>query len=288
MKLLLCLPYDDDLNCIMRQKAATPVRQEMCADDLAEEMKSMAKPNAVVGERTSVGMADINAQTCFRRYKQQLPGAKDRRRSRKRRSFTLRTGKPAARPVFGRSILVLHFPTSSSFVQACQTLRRGVPWRAIAVMSPHHGWSSKTGFKSWLGGVRHKYVGIGCSGLRRGICIFRSALNLSRNLTLFSVPVLDEDVRVWKKLQPKDIEAGAIQLLKALQGNYISQGGKPKAVQRGRQQIAICSRANPGCAQASAEHAAHGEDHARHARSSKTDCGLKLKLCASSLALQSL
>ena len=53
---------------------------------------------------------------------------------------------------------------------------------------------------------------------------FRSALNLSRNLTLFSVPVLDEDARAWKKLQPKDIEAGAIQLLKALQGNYISQG----------------------------------------------------------------
>ena len=56
------LPYDEDLNCIMRQKAATPVRQEMCADELAEEMKSMAKPNAVVGERTSLGMADVNAQ----------------------------------------------------------------------------------------------------------------------------------------------------------------------------------------------------------------------------------
>ena len=41
---------------------------------------------------------------------------------------------------------------------------------------------------------------------------------------IHSVPVLDEDARAWKKLKPKDIEAGAIQLLKALQGNYISQG----------------------------------------------------------------
>ena len=56
------LPYDQDLNCIMRQKAATPVRQDMPAEELAAEMKSMAKPNAVVGERTSVGMADVNAQ----------------------------------------------------------------------------------------------------------------------------------------------------------------------------------------------------------------------------------
>ena len=113
----------------------------------------------------------MSMHNMFRRYKRQLPEAKGRRLSRKRRSLCCEraTGSWTS---FGRSILVLHFPTSSSFAQACQTLRRGVPWSAIAVMSPHHGLSSKTGFKSWFGGVRHKYVGIGCSGLLRGICTF--------------------------------------------------------------------------------------------------------------------
>ena len=56
------LPYDNDLDRIMRQKAATPVRQEMAGEALAQELKHMTKPNAVVGERTSLGMADVNAQ----------------------------------------------------------------------------------------------------------------------------------------------------------------------------------------------------------------------------------
>lgn len=67
----------------------------------------------------------------------------------------------------------------------------------------------------------------------RGIsifAIFAAIFPYSRNLTLFSTPVLDEDSKAWKKLEPKDIEAGGMQLLRTLQGNYITQGGKPKAV----------------------------------------------------------
>ena len=38
-ELVAILPYDNDLNRIMRQKAATPVREEMAVDDLAVELK---------------------------------------------------------------------------------------------------------------------------------------------------------------------------------------------------------------------------------------------------------
>eukprot|EP00435_Cladocopium_sp_Y103_P031622 s1345_g8.t1 len=61
-ELVALLPYDNDLNRIMRQKAATPVREEMAADELAAELKDMMKPNAVVAEKTSVGLIDVNAQ----------------------------------------------------------------------------------------------------------------------------------------------------------------------------------------------------------------------------------
>ena len=61
-EIVAVLPFDADLDRIMRQKAATPVRQEMVPEELAQEMKDMSKPNAVVRERTSVGIADVNAQ----------------------------------------------------------------------------------------------------------------------------------------------------------------------------------------------------------------------------------
>ena len=40
----------------------------------------------------------------------------------------------------------------------------------------------------------------------------------------------DETKSAWQRLRPEDIEAGATQLLKALQGHYMDRRGKPKAV----------------------------------------------------------
>ena len=121
------LPYDENLNFIMRQKAATPVCQEMCADDLAEEKKIMAKPNAVVRERTSVGMAEANLQ-----HVSALQAATARSHGPEGLEEAVANGQP----VFGPVSAAVFWFTVSSFARACQTLRRD-----IGVMSPHHGLS---------------------------------------------------------------------------------------------------------------------------------------------------
>ena len=222
------LPYDEDLNCIMRQKAATPVRQEMCADDLAEEMKSMAKPNAVVGERTRVGMADVNAQhvSALQATAARSQGPESVEEA---AQFTLRTGNRLL-DQFRPQYFGFAFPYVFKF---CTGMPDPPAWSAVERYRRDES-APRVELQDWVQIMARRCEAQLCRdwvfGFASWNLYFRSALNLSRNLTLFSVPVLDEDARAWKKLQPKDIEAGAIQLLKALQGNYISQGGKPKPV----------------------------------------------------------
>ena len=60
-EVIAVLPVDNALNQIIRQKAATPVREAMPSHDLAQEFRHMMKPNAVVAEKTSVGLTDVNA-----------------------------------------------------------------------------------------------------------------------------------------------------------------------------------------------------------------------------------
>ena len=227
-EIVAMLPYDEDLNCIMRQKAATPVRQEMCAEDLAEEIKSMAKPNAVVGERTSVGMADVNAQhvSALQATAARSQGQESVEEA---AEFTLRTGNRLL-DQFRPQYFGFAFPYVFKF---CTGMPDPPAWSAVERYRRDES-APRVELQDWVQIMARRCEAQVCRdwvfGFASWNLYFRSALNLSRNLTLFSVPVLDEDARAWKKLQPKDIEAGAIQLLKALQGNYISQGGKPKPV----------------------------------------------------------
>eukprot|EP00438_Fugacium_kawagutii_P008899 Skav215707 [mRNA] locus=scaffold2573:242958:252224:+ [translate_table: standard] len=222
------LPYDSDLNAIMRQKAATPVRQEMAPEDLAQEMKSMAKPNAVVGERTSVGMADINAQhvSALQTTVAQSQGQESAEEA---TEFTLRTGNRLL-DQFRPQYFGFAFPYVFKF---CTGMPDPPGWSAVARYRRDEA-APRVELQEWIQIMaRRCEAQIGRDwvyGFAAWNLYFRSALNLSRNLSLFSKPVLDEGARAWKKLAPKDIEAGAIQLLRALQGNYISQGGRPKPV----------------------------------------------------------
>ena len=60
--------------------------------------------------------------------------------------------------------------------------------------------------------------------------LFRSSLNLSRAPVRYTEPIFDEKTETWRNLTAKDIEAGAMQLLAALQGTYVDMSGKPKPV----------------------------------------------------------
>eukprot|EP00438_Fugacium_kawagutii_P014564 Skav232307 [mRNA] locus=scaffold882:595493:597445:- [translate_table: standard] len=222
------LPYDSDLNAIVRQKAATPVRQEMAPEELAQEMKSMAKPNAVVGERTSVGMADINAQhvSALQATAARSQGQESVEEA---MEFTLRTGNRLL-DQFRPQYFGFAFPYVFKF---CTGMPDPPGWSAVARYRRDEA-APRVELQEWVQIMaRRCEAQVGRDwvyGFAAWNLYFRSALNVSRNLSLFSTPVLDEGVRAWKKLAPKDIEAGAIQLLRALQGNYVSQGGKPKPV----------------------------------------------------------
>ena len=61
-EIIALLGHDDNLANVQRQKAATPVHNMLTPDEVRDEFAYMCKPNAVVGERTSAGLADINAQ----------------------------------------------------------------------------------------------------------------------------------------------------------------------------------------------------------------------------------
>ena len=47
---------------MLRQKAATPVNDQMTAEEARREFGHMLKPNAVVLEKTGAGCQDVNAQ----------------------------------------------------------------------------------------------------------------------------------------------------------------------------------------------------------------------------------
>lgn len=61
-EIIALLSPDDNLENLTRQKAATPARDQLTAAELQEEFAYMAKPNAVVAERTRADCGDANAQ----------------------------------------------------------------------------------------------------------------------------------------------------------------------------------------------------------------------------------
>ena len=61
-EIIALLVYDNDLENVQRQKAATPVRSMLPPTAGRDEFAYMCKPNAVVGERTSAVLGDVNVQ----------------------------------------------------------------------------------------------------------------------------------------------------------------------------------------------------------------------------------
>ena len=221
------LPYDNDLDRIMRQKAATPIRQDMAGAELAEEMRHMAKPNAVVGERTSLGMADVNAQHVSALQataaRSQGDSAVDQA------EFVLETGNKLL-DQFRPEYFGFAFPYVFKF---CTGMPDPPVWSQTERYRRDKE-APRVELQEWVQIMaRRCEAQIGRDWLfvfATWNLYFRSGLNLARNIALFSGPVLDEDKGTWRTLAAKDVEEGAVQLLKALQGTYVTQGGKPKAV----------------------------------------------------------
>ena len=166
------------------QKAATHVRQEMCADELAEEMKSMAKPNAVVGERTSVGMADVNAQhvSALQATAARSQGPESVEEA---AEFTLRAGNRLL-DQFRPQHFGFAFPYVFKF---CTGMPDPPAWSAVERYRRDES-APRVELQEWVQIMARRCEAQVCRdwvfGFASWNLYFRSALNLSRNLTLFT------------------------------------------------------------------------------------------------------
>lgn len=168
------LPLDDALNQIMRQKAATPVRE-------AEEFKRMMKPNAVVAEKSSVGLTDINASHVSALQATATKGAIGENDA---PEFLLRTGNKLL-DQFQPQYFGMAFPYVFKY---CTGMPDPPAWTAKARFRRRPD-APRVELKDWV-----KIMARRCEaqvardwvfGFSAWNLFFRSALNLSRNVALF-------------------------------------------------------------------------------------------------------
>ena len=225
-EIIALLPEDNNLQDIQRQKAATPYRDNMTEEQLREEFATMCKPNAVVGERTSAGFGDINAQqvSALEAVASQTSAQAD-----VENSFVMHTGN---RVLDQFEPWYFAFAFSYVFPYGC-----GMPDPPT--------WSPKQRCRSGTDAPRVELAAwMRCMARRCEAQInrdwvfgfsvwnlyFRSALNLSKSFNNYHLPVYDETQQSYRSLTPGDIEAGARQLVAALGGTYLDVRGQQKAV----------------------------------------------------------
>ena len=220
-EVIAVLPLDNALNQIIRQKAATPVREAM-----PQEFRHMMKPNAVVAEKTSVGLTDVNASHVSAL---QATATKSSGDGEEVPEYVLRTGNRLL-DQFQPKYFGIAFPYVFKY---CTGMPDPPAWSAKARFRRHPD-APRVELADWV-----KIMARRCEahvardwvfGFSAWNLHFRSALNLSRNVALFDVPVYDDSTDTWRRLKGEDIEAGAQELLKALRGQYIDRRGRPKAV----------------------------------------------------------
>ena len=225
-EIIALLPEDNNLQDIQRQKAATPYRDNMTEDQLQQEFATMCKPNAVVGERTSAGFGDINAQqvSALEAIASQTTAQAD-----VENSLIMHTGN---RVLDQFEPWYFAFAFSYVFPYGC-----GMPDPPT--------WSPKQRCRSGTDAPRVELAAwMRCMARRCEAQInrdwvfgfsvwnlyFRSALNLSKSFNNYHLPVYDETQQSYRTLTPADIEAGARQLVTALGGTYVDVRGQQKAV----------------------------------------------------------
>eukprot|EP00435_Cladocopium_sp_Y103_P006429 s3270_g2.t1 len=216
-ELIALLPYDDDLDNIQRQKAATPVRNMLVPAEVQEEFAHM----------TAAGQGDENAQHAAALHaiaagsQHAMHGADD--------AIVIHTGN--------------------------RLLDQFEPWYfafAFAFLFPYGtgmpdppAWSTKPRYRrppdapqvdlsAWMRCMARR-----CEaqvnrdwtfGFTTWNLFFRSSINLARTIAPYDTPIFDETQGKFCALTSVDIEAGAVQLVKALDGTYCDSRGNMRAV----------------------------------------------------------
>ena len=224
-EIIAVLPYDNDLENVQRQKAATPVRDNLTLEAVAEELNGMCKPNAVVNEKSSAGIGDTNAQQVAALEALQRDSQTDAADS----ALTVTTG---------NRLLDQFQPWYFAFAFA-------YVFPFCTAMPDPPSWSAKPRYRRVESAPRMELEAwVRCMARRCEAQInrdwvfgfvswnllFRSAINLSRTVHTYGTPVYDERANKFRTLTAREIEAGAVQLVRALNAQYIDATGKPRPV----------------------------------------------------------
>ena len=224
-EIIAVLPYDDDLANVQRQKAATPVRENLTLEGVAEELGNMCKPNAVVNEKSSGGIGDTNAQQVAALEALQ-------------RGANAGAGDGVLTVSTGNRLLDQFQPWYFAFAFAyvfpfCTAMPDPPAWHAKPRYRRVAG-APRVELESWVrcmarrceAQINRDWV----FGFVSWNLLFRSTVNLSRTVHTYGTPVYDEQTRKFRTLTARDIEAGAVQLVRALNAQYIDATGKPRPV----------------------------------------------------------
>ena len=197
----------------------------MSSRQAASELGHWLKPNAVVCEKSSAGNSDLNAAQ-LSTLKATVP---DSEQDSTITSLTLTTGNRLL-DQFKATYFGMAFP---HVFQHCTAMPDPPEWSP----NPRHRRAPdapRIELGKWVQVMaRRCEAQIGRDwtfGFTSWNLLFRSALNLSRAPVKYTEPVFDESKQTWRNLTAKDIEAGAMQLLAALQSWYVDLHGRPKQV----------------------------------------------------------
>ena len=212
------LPHDTDLDNLQPQKVATPVPECVTPLQAASELGCWLKPNAVVCEKSSVGSGDLNAQQVAT-LKATVSDERNMEQSPAIGSVTLTTGNRLF-DQFKAEYFGMAFP---HVFKHCTAMPDPPHWSP----NPRHRRAQdapRLELSLWVRAMaRRCEAQVGRDwvfGFTSWNLLFRSTLNLSRAPVRYTEPIFDEKTETWRNLTAKDIEAGAVQLLAALQGTY--------------------------------------------------------------------
>ena len=223
------LATDDNLDQVLRQKAASPVGG---VDDLAGAARELQlrRPNAVVLENTCTAEVDVHAQqlNALRALAEQEPTPVVEKGTGGIAKLTVSTGSSPA-----DQFQAWYFGVAFAFLfKYCTAMPDPAEWSERARWRRGED-EPRLGLRDWITVMARRVesqlnrdwsFGYTCWNL-----LFRDAVNLSRTLYAYDTPVLRPDSTVGK-LTPRDLEQAAIEVYKALGGTCTGPSGKEMPV----------------------------------------------------------
>ena len=226
-EIIALLDNDGSLDQVLRQKAATPVNDQMTAEEARREFGHMLKPNAVVLEKTSAGCQDVNAQHVS--ALEEVVARGEPASAQPLPEVTLYTGTKLLdqfQPLYFALAFPFVFPYGIGLPDVPKWSQRQRPRR--------HADDPYVELNTWVRAMARRIEAQVSRdwvfGFTSWNLLFRSALNLSRTTDAYSRTFFDEDIQEWVQPTGRHVEAAAQQLLLALKGSYIDVNGQPRPV----------------------------------------------------------